>query len=194
MKRHKFDESSFIRGYYTSSTVCDKIINYFNKNKNLHCKGLIGYSHGKEEDKNKKESTEIISNPNNFFDLFPDYGSHLDDSLKDYLDFYSHANRASPFNIIENVKIQYYKPNQGFKSWHFENGGDVKSRIRHLVFMTYLNNVDNGGTEFYYQGITSPAKKGLTLIWPSAWTHTHRGQISPDKEKYSATGWYSFVE
>ena len=36
------------------------------------------------------------------------------------------------------------------------------------------------------------AKKGLTLIWPATWTHTHRGIVSNDKEKYIVTGWYSF--
>ena len=30
--------------------------------------------------------------------------------------------------------------------------------------MTYLNNVENGGTEFYYQNLRVEAKKGLTLI------------------------------
>ena len=58
--------------------------------------------------------------------------------------------------------------------------------------MTYLNNVKDGGTMFKYQNLTIPAKKGLTLIWPSDWTHTHKGQISNTKEKYIITGWYSY--
>ena len=59
--------------------------------------------------------------------------------------------------------------------------------------MTYLNDVENGGTEFKFQNITTPAKKGLTLIWPAGWTHVHRGQISNKKEKYIITGWYAFI-
>lgn len=58
--------------------------------------------------------------------------------------------------------------------------------------MTYLNDVQNGGTEFLYQKITTKAKKGLTLIWPSDFTHTHRGQIC-DKTKYIITGWFDFI-
>jgi hypothetical protein len=58
--------------------------------------------------------------------------------------------------------------------------------------MTYLNDVEDGGTEFKYQNIISPAKKGLTLLWPVDWTHTHKGQISKTKEKYIITGWLSF--
>ena len=59
--------------------------------------------------------------------------------------------------------------------------------------MTYLNDVKDGGTEFLHQNITTPAKKGLTLIWPAFWTHTHRGVISKTKEKYIVTGWINFI-
>ena len=63
---------------------------------------------------------------------------------------------------------------------------------RHLVFMTYLNSVDDGGeTEFLHQNIKVKPKKGLTLIWPADWTHTHRGVVSPSQDKYILTGWYN---
>jgi hypothetical protein len=38
-----------------------------------------------------------------------------------------------------------------------------------------------------------PAKKGLTLFWPSDWTHTHRGIVSNIKEKYIVTGMVQFI-
>jgi hypothetical protein len=58
--------------------------------------------------------------------------------------------------------------------------------------MTFLNDMtDEGGTEFLYQDLKVEPKKGLTLIWPSYWTHTHRGVISKTQEKYIVTGWYS---
>jgi len=60
--------------------------------------------------------------------------------------------------------------------------------------MTYLNTIENGGTEFYHQKIKIPCQKGLTLIWPSAWTHLHRGVINKLKEKTIITGWYVFYE
>jgi len=81
------------------------------------------------------------------------------------------------------LKIQHYKPGEGFFKWHTENEGYGNSKLRHLVFMTYLNTVEDAGTEFYHQKITSPAKKGLTLMWPAEWTHTHKGQISKEDEK-----------
>jgi len=65
---------------------------------------------------------------------------------------------------------------------------------RLFAFMTYLNDVPDGGTEFLYQNMTVRAEKGLTLIWPSAWTHMHRGRVSNTKEKYIITGWYSISD
>ena len=65
--------------------------------------------------------------------------------------------------------------------------------LRHLVFMTYLNDCD-AGTEFLFQDIKIQPKKGLTLIWPSDWTFTHRGIVSTTQEKFIATGWTSLNE
>ena len=59
--------------------------------------------------------------------------------------------------------------------------------------MTYLNNVPDAGTHFKYQHIKTPAEKGLTLIWPSDFTHTHKGEISKKEEKYIITGWLGFA-
>ena len=61
--------------------------------------------------------------------------------------------------------------------------------------MTYLNDIEDGGeTEFLYQKIKVKPRKGLTLIWPVDWTHTHRGIVSPSQEKTIITGWYEFFE
>ena len=60
--------------------------------------------------------------------------------------------------------------------------------------MTYLNDVVDGGeTEWYYQNIKIKPVKGLTVIWPTDWTYTHRGLTSPTQTKYIATGWFNFL-
>ena len=92
---------------------------------------------------------------------------------------------------VENIQIQKYEPNQGFKTWHCERSS-IRQQTRCLAFMTYLNDVPDGGTEFMYQKLTSPAKKGLTMIWPSDWTHVHKGQISKQHTKYIITGWLNY--
>ena len=69
------------------------------------------------------------------------------------------------------------------------------ANFRHLVWMTYLNDVEEGGeTEFYYQKLKVKPRKGLTLIWPVDWTHTHRGIVAPKEEKMILTGWFSFAQ
>ena len=52
--------------------------------------------------------------------------------------------------------------------------------------------VTEGGTEFKYQKLKTDAKCGLTLIWPTDFTHMHRGVISKNETKYIITGWYGY--
>jgi len=92
--------------------------------------------------------------------------------------------------INDTMLIQHYKPGQGFKPWHSERSWMTMNR--QFVYMTYLNDVPDGGTDFYFQELTVKAEKGKTLIWPADYTHIHRSQISNTSEKYIATGWFSY--
>ena len=59
--------------------------------------------------------------------------------------------------------------------------------------MTYLNDIEkNGETEFLHYNLKIKPKIGRTIIWPSEWTHAHRGLPTPEKEKYIITGWIKF--
>jgi hypothetical protein len=60
--------------------------------------------------------------------------------------------------------------------------------IEPLVIQKYSK---GGGFKIIYQNKTIKAVKGKTVIWPSDWTHSHKGQISHTKEKLIITGWYS---
>ena len=56
--------------------------------------------------------------------------------------------------------------------------------------MTYLNNVEEGGTtDFLYYDLSIKPEIGKTLIWPAEWTHAHRGDIVNKGLKYIITGW-----
>ena len=99
-------------------------------------------------------------------------------------------NSKQEWQVRDGMLIQKYLPNQGFKLWHYENScANERTVTRQLVFMTYLNDVPDGGTEFYFQNKTIEAKKGKTLIWPAGFTHVHKGQISKKHVKYIITGW-----
>ena len=160
--------------------------------------GLIDYHKNNHEYKYKSEQTthdietkastdvniQFVSN-NKFI---KEYTNHLIGGLKAYHQKYEHFNPE--LCIQEGFNIQHYGPGQGYKRWHNERG-EYQINQRALVFMTYLNDVpDGGGTEFaYYPDLKIKARKGLTLLWPTDFTHTHRGIIS-QHEKYIITGWF----
>ena len=177
-----------------SEDICDSLIDYFEYNKDYIKKGTCGGEFSDATvDKNFKDSLDLSIGANNNDNIIGEYRKELQKVLLKYLEKYPAGNQVAPFNIAEDYNIQKYPIGGGFKEWHVENGGQKYVLYRHLVFMTYLNNVDDGGTEFKHQNIITPAKKGLTLIWPAGWTHVHRGQVSNKKEKYIITGWYAFI-
>ena len=142
--------------------------------------------------KSKKDSKDLIIPAEYSHNLINPYRLELQKCLDDYVKEYPIVKDFARFNIVENYGIQHYKKNGGFKVWHCERTGPKRNN-RVLVFMTYLNTVKNGGTIFKYQNITIPCIKGLTLIWPTDFTHLHKGQISKTQEKYIITGWYNFI-
>ena len=89
-------------------------------------------------------------------------------------------------------KLQKSSKGGGFTQWHCEQG-PKSSASRFLVWMFYLNNVEKGGkTEFYYQNTNFKPVKGSLLIWPAAFTHTHRAADDLQEDKYIATGWFHY--
>ena len=193
MKEYDIDHNSFIGGSYIPEDVCDQIIDFWNKNESLQVPGIVGNSGAISNDDKVKKCTQMNVQP------FPRelslYELHLQETLNNYIKKYKWSDFVNTYQVIEKLSIQHYKPGEGFYQWHSENSGDIRVRNRHLVFMTYLNDVENGGTEFYYYpNLKIEAKKGLTLIWPVGWTHTHRGVVSNVNEKYIITGWFNFYD
>ena len=162
MNEHSFSLESLIGGWYIPEKVCDDLIDYFEDNKNRHIKTntIVGK-------KDVVDDTRMTLDKYNKPKPFENYLTHLDKCLKEYVKRYEFSNKVANFFLSKHTNLQKYNPGQGYFKWHFEDNIIGK---RHLVFMTYLNDVDDGGTEFKYQNITTPAKKGLTLIWPTHWT------------------------
>ena len=95
-----------------------------------------------------------------------------------------------PYFRATNARIQRYDKDGHFSSWHYERGPG-ESINRCLVYMTYLNDVEDGGeTYFKYQNEKIKPETGKTIIWPADWTHTHMGLGPRSGYKYIITGWY----
>jgi len=193
MKEYELDNITLMGGWFIPKKVCDDLKKFMDKQPLVD--GMMYSTRGSQEVvKDLKESKEIAVDFFNENEPFHTYKVHLGNVLQKYIKKYSHIESNTPFALREKYNLQKYPVGGGFKIWHFEN--DFSSNLnwhRGLVFMTYLNDVEDGGTEFLYQNLTIPAKKGLTLIWPAFFTHTHKGQVSKTKEKYIATGWFNHI-
>jgi hypothetical protein len=97
-----------------------------------------------------------------------------------------------PFPLVStDIKVQKTPPGGGYHLWHYENSLITHSN-RELVWMIYLNDMPEGEaeTEFLYQKRRIKPTAGTVVIWPSGFTHTHKGNTVLTQDKYILTGWY----
>lgn len=98
---------------------------------------------------------------------------------------------------LGDVTLQKYRQGRGgYPFWHSEvypQAGHNDALHRILLFMFYLNDVQQGGeTEFYYQDVKIKPKQGTMVIAPAYFTHTHRGNVPTSGDKYILTSWVLF--
>ena len=176
---------NFIAGWFIDAGLCDELVSHY----------LELESQDKQEDI-KRENFGYNWVPWHYIDasLNQRYFEQVDKVVEHYIELYKWAsNEQQAWRVMTPPNFQRYFPNKSYKIWHMENDGGPYSIFRHLAFMTYLNDVDNGGhTEFLYQKIKIKPEKGLTIIWPAGWTHVHRGTPAPEEEKFAITGWFNY--
>ena len=173
-------------------SICNKLINYFEENRYKQRKGIstIGIN------TNIKDSMDISIKPKDILlpgnEIFKEYFDELFLCHCDYVKQWPFINTISEKFELGSFNIQRYLPDQHFKKIHTERAG-ISSLHRIFAFMTYLNDVQEGGsTYFSHYDLEIQPKKGLTLIWPAEWTHAHRGNILKKGTKYIITGWINF--
>jgi len=187
----------FIREYKAeNTTACKKIIKWFEEHPELHNEGHVGDKRGEKKiDKKCKDSTDISLYLNEVYaeESIRELMEFLWQCVLSYLDDFPILNTVD-FSMVERINFQRYKPpTGGFKSWHTERV-TLSKADRILTWMIYLNTVDNGGeTEFKHLDKKIKAEEGKVLIWPTDFTHEHRGVPSPTGEKYIITGWYNLI-
>jgi len=186
---------NFIHTFQIQDTsICDELIEYHKNNIEFKNFGYTGSGpHGAKIDKSIKDSIDVVVPSNSKNTIIRKYFE--EEIRKGLIEYTKKFNWCDmPLQIKEPMNIQYYPPGGGFKFWHYERSSYVYDEIsRVLVYMTYLNDVENGGTEWLYQNFKTEAKKGLSVIWPAEWTHTHKGIISETNEKWITTGWLNMT-
>ena len=185
-------KNDFIRGWYLDNdSLCDDLINYF-ENSDTKSQGVVHST--AHIDKSIKDSTDCDLNYSD--EIAHLYFSNLQKAVDEYVQIYPYVNMFTEWRIIEGTNIQKYDPNKAYFGWHTERASAKHpNSSRHLVFMTFLNDVHQGGeTEFFHQKIKVRPQKGLTLLWPADWTFVHRGCPAPVETKYIVTGWFNYID
>ena len=193
MRHHEMNsQQNFIAGFYIDDDEqIDDIIKHHDDGNQRT--GEIGSPQGNVVNPEKKESIDVQLNDD--MALTVRYIESLNMAMQEYNKLYPESDRTAPWGVLEVINVQRYDPpSGGYHSWHSERvSGKFPVALRHLVFMTYLNDVREGGeTEWKFQNIKVKPERGLTVIWPSDWTFTHRGLVAPEETKIIVTGWTSF--
>jgi hypothetical protein len=185
-----FYENVFPQGF------CQHVIQQFD---NVFERGLCGTRKNNEnERRHRKSDSFYFLNANNHQDSFANFNefgvrNSLQSGLQRCFDHYTnHYDILQDLHLQStHLKIQKTNPGEGYHIWHCEQGNDEMSS-RCLVWAIYLNNIDEAGeTEFLYQKLRVPPKENTCIIWPAAYTHTHRGNVvHGEKSKYIVTGWF----
>mgnify|MGYP001248942427 CR=1 FL=1 len=184
---------NFIGSWEMESSICSQIINYYDKNKDQQRQGLTGRGTVNLDIKDRKD----ISISPNELDLkcnqvFNKYFANLFEFYKDYNKQWPFLASIIPTLEIGKFNIGKYIAGEHFQKIHTERDS-LHSLHRLLAFMTYLNDVEDGGsTYFSHYDLHIKPQKGLTIIWPAEWTHAHKGTIVNSGSKYIITGWLTF--
>ena len=181
----------FIYESTISDEICDGLIDFYNTSDQFQ--KHAGQISNRKAESNDKESTDL-SIPVNFVEFDKRLDAYFESLHQKFVSYFDKFEQARlPCKISEVFNIQWYPKGGGYKIWHFERTNNKHAIRRHLVWMTYLTDNPNGGTEFYFQDLHVPAVKGKTLIWPAEWMYTHKGRVDNENEKMIVTGWMEFT-
>ena len=194
MKRINFSKNVNFVGSWNidDNKLCAKIIDIFENRKDLQRRGVTGY--GKDE--KAKKSIDISLDPKSIIEEeFVDIKTYIDklyQCYQDYKDQWPFLKQNITTLDIPSFNIQKYEPGGHYNLMHCERGS-LQSMHRVFAWMTYLNDVEDGGeTYFKHFDLKIKPKTGNTLIWPAEWTHAHKGETLNKGNKYIITGWMHF--
>jgi len=95
-------------------------------------------------------------------------------------------------SVFEAFGIYRYQNESEGYDWH-SDGMDPGLRYRFVSAVLYLNTVNEGGeTEFRYQNRKVAAAQGTLILFPSGWTHIHRGCPPRSGPKYVLVTWIRY--
>ena len=111
----------------------------------------------------------------------------LDDQIGDG-NTYKHMKEDIIYNDFHINK--YECKNEGKYDYHIDRyltkGIDQE---RHITFIWYLNDVDEGGETEMRGNLRIKPESGKLLLFPSTWTYPHCSRKTISNDKYVIVGW-----
>ena len=193
-----------------SDEICDKMIECFTNHPDSLHKGVTRSGYSKEIKSSVDLNLVKIQNDTNvttkiiptLYDSLAKYFYEYNKKYPLWLHGDSNSRNAPEakvktelfrkYNLDSSTILlkKYTKKIDGFHAWHEDQGGSGLELARILVCMYYLNDVEEGGeTEFYYQDLKVKPTKGSLVIFPSYFTHLHKGHIPISNDKYICNFW-----
>jgi hypothetical protein len=167
-----------------SAELCSDIIRRFEMDPRKH-QGFVGLNY--KNDASIKDSTDLcVSQQSGWGDI--------DKKLHEILAprVYGFTERFRGLNSYKlgdtGYQIQHTKPGA---IGYVEHADYMAGHSRQLSIIFYLNDVEEGETEFRYQQLKVKPESGKLLFFPPFWTHLHTG-LPPKTDKYIITAWVSF--
>lgn len=111
-----------------------------------------------------------------------------------YFSQFANASGHSCPQLIHQTMSQIQKTVPGgHYGWHSDTDFRPVDRMRVITYLWYLNDVEDGYTEFCTGQRIYP-ERGKLILFPSTWDRIHTG-TTPKTDKYICTGWmYSLKE
>lgn len=173
---------------------CDEVIQWYNKIESHHPEQIFNRQDHEDANPRFKKNNYVFLNENFDKGNAKNLNEHLDNILSNqiiphYHQKYPFINRELEEYRLYGFKVQKTKPEEGYHIWHYETDC-TNCEERFLTYMVYLNDIEEGGeTEFLYQRTRLKPQKGTIVLFPTYYTHVHRGNPPLKGIKYAITGW-----
>jgi hypothetical protein len=179
---------TFIQENSLSNDVCDKLVNFFHSNPDLH----IRY------DNQTVNFTQLFLTKNR--DRVPELHRELELASLQAIKMYKQHVPETLFwpekYGFESFRIKYYNNNNNDQFKPHVDSINLESMKRFVAFFWYLTDVEDGGgeTEFLNIDLKIKPKKGTLFMFPPNWQFPHKGNPTTTKEKFLLSSYLHIIQ
>lgn len=175
-----------------ASSTCKALIDIFERSGLAEQSNIIS-AQGSALEHQVRRSRGLILSPENCGEHYAAVTSAFRNAYMSYREKYRILQQINQV-VTEAFTMVRYQGDTEHYGWHVD-GADPGSRYRFLSGVCYLNTVAKGGeTEFRLQTKKISPREGAILMFPSVWTHEHRGLAPASGSKYIITTWLRFAD